>query len=87
MDAVPYHDLLLKDHDLVKTLGRLRDASSDTLTPFDFLQIVQETLGISFIETRTVFEYFDEHMQPTVDLDTINERWGAILRRHQLCDD
>lgn len=49
------------------------------LRPIDFLRIFQEDLGISFIKTREVLEYFDPAMRPVVDESTINERGRSIL--------
>jgi hypothetical protein len=49
------------------------------LRPIDFLRVFQEDLGISFVKTRGVLEYFDPSMHPVVDESLINERGRDIL--------
>ncbi|WP_158692920.1 hypothetical protein [Streptomyces roseochromogenus] len=51
------------------------------LTPLEFLRVFQEELGISFIESRNMLEYFDPDMKPMVDAALINERGRLLLQR------
>lgn len=56
------------------------------LTPFEFLKVFQEELGISFIESRNMLEYFDPNMKPIVDVELINERGRLLLQRFNPID-
>lgn len=58
-------------------------SAPNALTPFGFLRIFQEELGISFVETRSILEYFDPQMRPVADSNLINERGDLILRRYR----
>ncbi|MFD7905154.1 hypothetical protein ACFV4F_14445 [Kitasatospora sp. NPDC059722] len=59
----------------------VRTSLPDELTPVRFLLAVQDELGISFTETRTVLEFFDPQLQPLVDLKEIDGRWNEIVQR------
>ncbi|MEU8713290.1 hypothetical protein [Streptomyces sp. NPDC048663] len=66
----------------LEVLERLSARSAPTaLTPLAVLRILQEELGISFVESRSILEYFDSQMRPIVDVNLINERGGVILRQ------
>lgn len=66
----------------VEILGRAREASDEKLSPLAFLHAVQVQLGISFVETRNMFEYFDSDWSPLADPDVVNGRWQEILKAH-----
>ena len=61
-------------------LERAREAEG--FSAVSFLHAVQVGLGISFVETRNMFEYFDKDWSPLVDQDTIESRWRSILKAH-----
>lgn len=67
-----------------RDFGSLSSMELGTLTPFEFLRTIQEELGISFVETRDVLQYFDPEMRPIVDMNVIDECWQSILRKHHL---
>ncbi|MFI1160267.1 hypothetical protein [Streptomyces sioyaensis] len=56
------------------------------LNPLEFLSIFQQELGISFVESRSMLEYFDPQMKPIADSGLINERGRALLRRCSSAD-
>ncbi|MFI0904816.1 hypothetical protein ACH4TE_14920 [Streptomyces sioyaensis] len=56
------------------------------LSPFEFLNTFQEELGISFVESRAMLEYFDPQMKPIADTGLINERGRTLLRRCSSAD-
>ncbi|MGN5381237.1 hypothetical protein BIV25_05885 [Streptomyces sp. MUSC 14] len=74
-------DLVAEGTTFLKVLEYLSRRDSHPLTPLGFLRIFQEELGISFIESRNMLEYFDPHMQPIVDKALINERGRLLLQQ------
>ncbi|WP_432068064.1 hypothetical protein [Streptomyces sp. C10-9-1] len=60
-----------------------RRSAPGTLTPLNFLRALQEELGISFVEGRSILEYFDPQMRPLADIGLIDERGGELLARHR----
>jgi len=81
MNAGDLRALVARGATVLEVLEHLSARSSPAaLTPFGFLRIFQEELGISFVESRSLLEYFDPQMRPLADADTINERGDLILR-------
>ncbi|GLY86077.1 hypothetical protein Airi02_040060 [Actinoallomurus iriomotensis] len=66
----------------LEVLGYLAQRESRPVTPLEFLRVFQEELGISFVESRKMLEYFDPQMKPIVDRRLINERGRLLL---QMC--
>lgn len=64
---------------LAELLEHLRSHETFTLTPLSFLKAVQLELGISFVRTRHLLEFFDPEMRPLVDTAVIEERWRELL--------
>ncbi|MFD9210344.1 hypothetical protein ACFVZM_29185 [Streptomyces sioyaensis] len=56
------------------------------LSPLKFLHIFQQELGISFVESRPMLEYFDPQMKPIADSGLINEHGRALLQRCSSAD-
>ncbi|MFE3796492.1 hypothetical protein [Nocardia tengchongensis] len=63
--------------EVLKRLSQLEHP--EPLKPMRVLWILQHECGISFVETRKLFGYFEPDMTPTVDTEVINERWQTIL--------
>ncbi|HEY0495601.1 MAG TPA: hypothetical protein VGD48_07635 [Kutzneria sp.] len=63
----------------MEILDYLRNRGPRQLTPIELLRIFQEELGISFVKTREMFEYFDPQLRPIVDTALINERGRLLL--------
>lgn len=60
-----------------------RCSAPGALTPLHFLRVLQEELGISFVEGRLLLEYFDPQMRPLVDIGMIDERGSELLAGHR----
>ena len=60
-----------------------RRSMPGTLTPLTFLRALQEELGISFVEARSLLEYFDPQMRPVAGISVIDERGGELLQRRR----
>ncbi|MEU5545828.1 hypothetical protein AB0G85_26040 [Streptomyces sioyaensis] len=56
------------------------------LSPIEFLSIFQQELGISFVESRAMLEYFAPQMKPIADSGLIDERGRTLLRRCSSAD-
>ncbi|MEV6568205.1 hypothetical protein [Streptomyces kronopolitis] len=56
------------------------------LAPLEFLNTFQEELGISFVESRAMLEYFNPQMKPIADTELINDRGRILLRRWSSAD-
>ncbi|MEU5825860.1 hypothetical protein [Streptomyces sp. NPDC047803] len=65
--------------ELIAHLSRER---SGTLTPLEFMRVFQEELGISFIESRKMLEYFDPQMNPIIDIKEVDKRGNVFLCQH-----
>jgi hypothetical protein len=63
----------------LEVLDHVSTRDDRTLTPVIFLKILQDELGISFVRSRDILEYFDPGMNPIADASLINERGHAIL--------
>ncbi|KAB8188618.1 hypothetical protein FH608_043460 [Nonomuraea phyllanthi] len=61
-------------------LEHLKSQESFTLTPLAFLKVVQLELGISFVRTRHLLEFFDPEMEPLADSTVIEGYWKGLLR-------
>ena len=48
-------------------IDHLRSSESFTLTPMTFLAIIQQALGVSFVETRRLYEFLDADLRPLSD--------------------
>ncbi|MEV0053718.1 hypothetical protein ACH347_23710 [Saccharopolyspora sp. 5N102] len=64
---------------LTELLEHLKSHETFTLTPLSFLKAIQLELGISFVRTRHLLEFFDPEMRPLVDISVIEERWRDLL--------
>lgn len=74
-------DLAAKGATFSELLEYLSRRGLRPLTPLEFLRAFQEELGISFIESRKMLEYFDPSMKPIADEGFINERGRLLLQR------
>ncbi|MEV6674414.1 hypothetical protein [Streptomyces sp. NPDC051162] len=83
---VALRDLVAEGASFLEVLEFLSRRDSRALTPLEFLRVFQEELGISFIESRNMLEYFGPDMKPIVDVELINERGRLLLRRFNLID-
>ncbi|MFF7637055.1 hypothetical protein ACFZB9_28475 [Kitasatospora sp. NPDC008050] len=83
---VALRDLVAEGATFLELLEFLSRRGSQALTPLEFLRMFQEELGISFIESRNMLEYFDPSMKPIVDVEVIDERWCLLLQRFNLID-
>lgn len=83
---VTLRDLVAEGAAFLEVLEFLSRRGSRALTPLEFLRVFQEELGISFIESRNMLEYFDPNMKPIVDVELINERGRLLLQRFNPID-
>ncbi|MER6678576.1 hypothetical protein [Streptomyces sp. NPDC000983] len=83
---VALRDLVAEGVTFFEVLEYLSRRSHRALTPLEFLRVFQEELGISFIESRNMLEYFDPDMKPIVDVGLINERGRLLLQRFNAID-
>lgn len=74
-------DLAAKGATFLELLEHLSRRGHRPLTPLEFLRVFQEELGISFVESRNMLEYFDPSMKPIADEGLINERGRLLLQR------
>ncbi|GAB2709398.1 hypothetical protein GCM10010442_31260 [Kitasatospora kifunensis] len=79
-------DLVVEGATFLEVLEFLSQRGPRALTPLEFLRVFQEELGISFIESRNMLEYFDPHMKPIVDVELINKRGRLLLQRFNPID-
>jgi hypothetical protein len=73
-------DLVRSGASFAQILERARE--TEGFSAVSFLHAVQVRLGISFVETRNMFEYFDKDWSPLADQDAIESRWRSILKAH-----
>ncbi|MFJ3765023.1 hypothetical protein ACIPQJ_11890 [Streptomyces sp. NPDC090082] len=78
---VALRDLVTEGATFLEVLEHLSRRGPRALTPLEFLRVFQEELGISFVESRNMLEYFDPGMKPIVDVEVINERGRLLLQR------
>ncbi|MET7799602.1 hypothetical protein [Streptomyces decoyicus] len=79
-------DLVAAGATFLEVIAYISRRCHHELSPLEFLKIFQEELGISFIESRAMLEYFDPQMKPITDPGLINERGRSLLRRCSSAD-
>ncbi|MDT0460433.1 hypothetical protein RM550_32730 [Streptomyces sp. DSM 41527] len=74
-------DLVAAGATFLEVVTHLSRRCHHELSPLEFMKVFQEELGISFVETRAMLEYFDPQMKPIADPGLINERGRTLLLR------
>lgn len=79
-------DLVAAGASFLEVIEYLAHRHPRELSPLEFLHIFQRELGISFVESRAMLEYFDPQMKPIADSRLINERGRTLLQRCSSAD-
>lgn len=79
-DETTLRDLVAAGAGFLEVFDHLSHRAGRPVGAVGLLAIIQSELGIPFVKTRAMYEYFDDEMRPLADPEVINERWQAILR-------
>ncbi len=81
MDAVvaEVRGLVADGCGLIVLLDHLRSAESFTLTPMNFMRVVQEATGIHWTKIRDLLAVFDPGLRPTVPPGEVEQLWRALV--------
>lgn len=68
---------------LSKIVEFLRDEDEFVLTPFNFLMVFRQAVGVPMPDSRTMLEVFDADMNPLSSIGDVDRMGDRVLARYR----